>query len=87
MLQLIFSTLKPLMLLFNSFWLTNIEFKIQCCWLMVTIWLPLFENGPQDELVESGNEGKEDKRKDSKVVLSCDLLVYELQVLWHPNFR
>lgn len=36
---------------------------------------------------ESGNEGKEDKRKDSKVVLSCDLLVYELQVLWHPNFR
>lgn len=36
---------------------------------------------------ESGNEGKEDKRKDSKVVLSCDLLVYELQVLWHPNFQ
>lgn len=36
---------------------------------------------------ESGNEGKEDKRKDNKVVLSCDLLVYELQVLWHLNFQ
>lgn len=45
-LQLIFSTPKPLLLLFNSFWLTNIEFKIQWCWLMISIWLSLSENGP-----------------------------------------
>ena len=36
---------------------------------------------------ESGNEGKEDERKDNKAVLSYDLLVYKLQVLWHPNFQ
>lgn len=46
MLKLIFSTLKPLLLLFNSFWLTNIEFKIRWCWLPISIWLTLSENCP-----------------------------------------
>lgn len=60
MLQFIFSTLKPLLLFFNSFWLTNIELKIQWCWLSISIWLFLSENCPlENELVGQKKRRKE----------------------------
>lgn len=49
MLQRIFSAPKPLLLLFDSFWLTNVEFKVQWCWLTISIWLFLSEDCPLEK--------------------------------------
>lgn len=71
MLQRIFSTPKPPLLLFNSFWLTNIEFKIQWCWLTISIWLALSENCPLEKGLVGGRwqrERRMEKRQEGSIL-------------------
>lgn len=86
MLWLIFSILKPLLLLFNSFWLTNIKFKMQWCWPLISIWFSFSEACPLSELLRGSGKGKDRREKTSRQYCLRTHWRYELQMQWHLDF-